>query len=179
MGHLYEEAVKQLPKKVNNVILDQSKPLGTCETCRISQAPQQISRRTPNKPTIPFQEVHFDLIQLEKGFNNDNWVLHLLEKLHDFHFVYILRHKSELTTVLQDFTALVQNQFGCTIQVFFTDGERSLGTAFDQWIASTGITIKTSAPYTPTQNRTAERSGGVIINRARALRLHSNLLSNL
>jgi hypothetical protein len=179
MGHLYEEAVKHLPKTVNGVTLGQSKPLGICETCRISQAPQQISRRTPEKPTIPFQEVHFDLIQVEKGFNNDNWVLHFLEKSCDFHFVYTLQHKSDITTAIQDFTALVENQFGCKIQVFFTDGERSLGKVFEQWAASKGITIKTSAPYTQAQNGSAERSGGVIINRARALKLHSNLPSNL
>jgi hypothetical protein len=114
------------------VILDQSKPLGICETCRISQALQQISRRTPDKPTVLFQEVYFDLIQFEKGFNNDNWVLYLLEKLYNFYFVYILQQKSKITTVLQDFTALVQNQFGYTIQVFFTDSKRLLGTVFDQ-----------------------------------------------
>ena len=47
------------------------------------------------------------------------------------------------------------------------------------WIASEGIILETSAPYTPAQNGTAERSGGVIINRAREMRLQSNLPANL
>jgi len=44
MGHLYEEAIKRLPQAARGVAIDLSKPLGTCETCRLSYALQQISR---------------------------------------------------------------------------------------------------------------------------------------
>jgi len=40
MGYLNEEAVKRLPQAATGVIIDQSKPLGVCETCCLSQAPQ-------------------------------------------------------------------------------------------------------------------------------------------
>src|SRR5204863_1388254 len=60
-----------------------------------------------------------------------------------------------------------------------TDGERSLGKKFQDWIKSKGITLETSAPYTPEQNGSAERSGGVIISRARAMRVHANLPEHL
>src|SRR4051812_5390260 len=92
MGHLNEEAVKHLPQAVTGVIVDQSnsKPLGICETYRLSQAPQQISRRPLEKSTRPFQQVHFDLIPLEEAFNGDHWVLHFLEDLSKFNFVYTL-----------------------------------------------------------------------------------------
>ena len=47
------------------------------------------------------------------------------------------------------------------------------------WIATKGIILETSAPYTPAQNGSAERSGGVIINRARELRRQGQLPANL
>ena len=79
MSHLYEEAVKKLPQAATGIILNQSKPLGICEVCRTSQAPQQISRRMPERATRPFQQVHFDFIQLEEAYNHDNWILHFLD----------------------------------------------------------------------------------------------------
>ena len=91
MGHLNEEAVKRLPQAATGVIIDQSKPLGVCETCRLSQAPEQISRRPSEKSTRPFQKVHFDLIQLAEGYNGDNWVLHFLDDLSKINFMYTLR----------------------------------------------------------------------------------------
>ena len=71
MGHLYEEAVRHLPQAADGVTLDPSKPLGICETCRISSAPEQISRRTPPRATKPFEWVYFDLIQMEEGYNGN------------------------------------------------------------------------------------------------------------
>ena len=80
-----------------------------------------------------------------------------------------MRQKSQATATVQEFAALVQNQFKRKIEIFHTDGERSLGNDFMNWIASEGIILETSAPYTPAQNGTAERSGGVIINRAQEM----------
>jgi hypothetical protein len=109
MGHLYEEAIKKLPLAVNGVVLDQSEPLGVCEVCRISYAPQLISRRTPERATRPFKKVHFDLIQLKEAYNRDNYIIHFLEDLTRFNFVYTIRQKSEKTGVIKDFKALVKN----------------------------------------------------------------------
>jgi hypothetical protein len=45
-----------------------------------------------------------------------------------------------------------------------SDGEKSLGKNWDDFIADEGITFMPSPPYTPSQNGYAERSGGVIIS---------------
>ena len=179
MGHLYEEAVKHLLTAVNGATIDQSELVGICEICRISQAPQQISRRKPVQATRPFQRVHFDLIQFQEGFNGDHWILHFVDEYSKFHFVYTLRNKSDATRTIKRFTAFIWNQYKCKIQIFHTDGERSLGNDFTDWIATEGISIEITAPDTPAQNGSAERSGGVIINRARALGLQGQLPSKL
>ena len=148
MGHLHEEAIKKLPQSVNGVVLDQSKSIGTCEVCRTSQAPQKISRRTPERATRPFQKVHFDLIQLNEGYNHDNWAIHFLEDLSRFNFVYTMHDKGETTAVVKEFKALVKRQFKYDIEIFHTDGETSLGNDFNNWKASEGIIIEKLAPYT-------------------------------
>lgn len=60
--------------------------------------------------------------------------------------------------------------------VFFrSDGEKSLDNNFRQFLSDRGITFETSAPGTPPQNGHSERSGGVIIAKARAMRIGANL----
>ena len=44
-----------------------------------------------------------------------------------------------------------------------------------QWIQQEGLTVERSAPYTPQQNGAAERSGGVIIAKARTMRIEAHL----
>ena len=65
------------------------------------------------------------------------------------------------------------------IQIFKRDGERTLGRAYKKWIKKKGIKEEISAPYTPEQNGAAERSGGVLIAKARAMRIEGNLPEDL
>jgi hypothetical protein len=48
-----------------------------------------------------------------------------------------------------------------------------------KWIRSKGYKYETTAPYTPAQNGPAERSGGVIMRRSRAMRIEARLPANL
>ena len=119
-----------------------------------------------------------DLIQMMEGFNGDKWVLHFLDTMR-LNFVYTLPTKSLLTSTIQQFTAFVRRRFGFKIKIFHSDNERTLGENFDTWIKENGYTFESSAPYTTEQNGAAERSGGMIITRARAIRISANLPENL
>jgi hypothetical protein len=74
---------------------------------------------------------------------------------------------------------MARNRYGYRTRYFRTDGERTLGGKFNNLIASLGITTERSAPATPAQNGAAERSGGVIVIKARCLRITANLPANL
>lgn len=63
--------------------------------------------------------------------------------------------------------------------IWRTDGEKSLGGKVDALISVEGITIERSAPATQAQNGAAERSGGLIITKARCLRITAHLPTNL
>jgi hypothetical protein len=60
-----------------------------------------------------------------------------------------------------------------------SDRERSLGDNFTNWIKAEGITFDPLAPYIPEQNSSAERSGEMIIQRARAIKVHASLPEDL
>ncbi len=75
--------------------------------------------------------------------------------------------------------AFVQTRYNCTVQVLRSDGDPGLGGTFYQWIKDNGYTFESSAPYTHEQNSAAEYFRGVIIRRARAMRIYANLPKNL
>ena len=55
----------------------------------------------------------------------------------------------------------------------------SLGNEFDDWTADKGITVEYLAPNTPEQNGPAKRSRGVIITKARCMRIEARLPEEL
>ena len=74
---------------------------------------------------------------------------------------------------------IAENQYQQRITFLRTDGEKSLGQAFENLLTEHGIQSERTAPYTPAQNGKSERSGGVIIQKARCMRIGANLPHHL
>jgi hypothetical protein len=94
-------------------------------------------------------------------------------------FPLINKGQATLLKVLKEFIAFVQTRYDCTVRMLCSDGEKGLGDNFEEWIKAEGLTFELSVPYTPEQNGAAEHSGGVIIRRARAMRIHARLPESL
>jgi hypothetical protein len=112
---------------------------------------------------------------------NSRYVLHFLCRYTGMNHVYILPNKDQETVLrtIQDFTTYIKRRWGLTIRIFQLDGEKSLGRKWNSWIATAGITEHRTAPDTSEQNGGSERSGGVIIQRSRALQIDSKLPKHL
>jgi transposase InsO family protein len=82
--------------------------------------------------------------------------------LNDFsHYVWTfpLRHKSDVNATIQNFYALVQNQFRCTIQSLQCDnGTKFINSTLRQFLITRGVTYRLSCPYTSAQNGKVERA---------------------
>src|ERR1700684_2188175 len=96
------------------------------------------------------------------------------------HYGYTFRKKSDARATVQDFTAFVKRLYDQDILVWHTDGEKALEQrSFGDWLREEGFIFETSAPYTQAQNGSAERAGGVIMRKARAMRIEAKLPENL
>jgi hypothetical protein len=74
----------------------------------------------------------------------------------------------------------MKKQFNITVKVIETDNEMvTVKQEVERWCASLSIRLEPSAPDTQAQNGGAERLGGVIKEKARAIRLDANLLWEL
>ena len=179
LGHPQPDAIEHLSTAVAGTKLSKGPSTIECEVCSLSKAHRRISRRPAAHSTKPFERVHLDLVQMTYGFNHRRWFIHFLCDHTRMNHVDTLPQKSGALQSIKDFAAWIRNRYDISIRFLHLDGETSLGNAFNRWIAKKGITVEQSAPYTPEQNGAAERSGGVIIFKARSMRIGARLPEDL
>lgn len=76
---------------------------------------------------------------------------------------------------LQTFVKFLKTQYSITVAVIETDNETFQSADAQRWREDQSIAVEPSAPDTQAQNGGAERSGGVIKEKWRAMRLDANL----
>jgi len=69
-----------------------------------------------------------------------------------------MENKDEASIKLQQYLVLIECQYGyIPKRVRIDQGRKYLTNKFHTWCADQGITIETTAPYSPSQNGVAER----------------------
>ena len=149
--------------------------------CRLAKAKNIISRRPfqEHPTTKPLERVHYDLIQLDQAQNGDLWVSHFICVYTKFNWLWTHRKKSQATLFVERIINLTIYYYGQRIRFLHSDGKRALGDIFNKLIKDNSIVWESTAPYIPNQNGLIERSGGVIITKARTIALAAHILINL
>jgi Reverse transcriptase (RNA-dependent DNA polymerase) len=182
LGHPNSTAITKLENATEGAkVTDAVSSSGNCVTCHLSKAHEIVSRR-PGKedPALtPLARVSYDLIEFAPAYNNEKWVSHFRCYYTTMDWVYTHTKKSQAVDVVKEFINMVHTRYNKSIRYLRTDGERSLGRIFDDFIATQGITTERSALDTPAQNGGAERAGGVIVRKARCIRITSSLPSSM
>src|SRR5436309_9957669 len=83
LGHCGPKVIQHLADERNEISISNGHRPATneCETCTISKAHQIISRRPAQRVEKPFERVHFDLIEFERGFDGSQYVLYFMDDL--------------------------------------------------------------------------------------------------
>ncbi|GAB2291669.1 hypothetical protein Dimus_038168 [Dionaea muscipula] len=119
----------------------------------------------------------------------DVWGPYAVSTIHGYHFfltivddhsravwLYLLKHKYEVSSILEHFFAMVSTQFQASVQVVRSDnGTEFCNSACTTLFSQRGIIHQTSCVDTPQQNGRVERKHRYILEMARALRFQSNL----
>src|SRR6202012_4389466 len=152
-----------------------------CETCRLAKATELVSRARDRE--IPeddaFHRVSCDILQLEPGYNGDEYVVHFQCFKTAFNLVFCEPRRGGIANVFHLFLVHVQTQYNKTVRIIRIDNESAVGENVKNLLKVRGIHLENSAPHTPAQNGHAERHGRSIVTKARALRLSANLPHNL
>ena len=183
LGHVAPRVVWKTADMVDGIKIkgnpSESTETDICEVCKLSHAPRQISRRPIGQTFGQYGRIHFDLVQFPPGYNGHKWMTHFYVEGIRFHWLYTHTFKSERREAVQKFIALVKNWWNLPIRAFHYDNEQSAGDKVEAFLNNCGIIVSHSIADHPEQNGPAERSGGVIIEMARHLRIEGQLPNQL
>jgi hypothetical protein len=127
-----------------------------------------------------FFRVTYDLMFLNKSDLNDHeWVSHFVCSIIDFNIVDSHRIKSKAIDLMKQIINLIKTRFKRKVVFFRSDDERVLNENFDDFMTQKDITYESSAFDTSIQNDHSKKKKHILIIRARAMRLKTNLSSYL
>lgn len=178
LGHPGPRALEHLVQQSEGVKIV-GLPTVKCDACGRSKSKRLIKRIPRAILEGPGERVALDFHDYEEGSNTKEKSQMLIMCrvtgiLWDFYFKDN-RPARSIIRALQIFVTFMKTQFGITVKVIETDNETFRSADAQRWKDDQGIAIEPSAPDTQAQNGGAERSGGVIKEKARAMRLDANL----
>lgn len=124
------------------------------------------------KPTQVGERVDFDLIGplSTPSLSNARYILLTKVKFSGYSHIYVMKTKDETCEKLTEFLSQFENDSGHRVKAVQTDnGSEFVNENVRRLFAVEHVDFRTSAPYTPEQNGTAERNNRIIIETVRTL----------
>ncbi|KAM4067532.1 integrase core domain-containing protein [Hirsutella rhossiliensis] len=128
----------------------------------------------------PCQEIWIDWTELTPDFEGYVRVMFITDAYSGMVFPYFLKtyHSKHHLAALRDFVSWMKLRFDYTVKIVRSDGELFTN-KIKKWLRKKGISAEKSASNTQAQNGGAERSGGIVIERARKMRIAAGLPHDL
>lgn len=183
LGHPGPNALEHLVQQSEGVRIV-GVPTVKCDACGISKSKRLIRRQPRTILEGPGERVAVDFHDYEEESNTKEKSQMLITcrvtaMIWDFYFKGNRTARSIISS-LNNFFRFMERQFGIAIKVLECDNELfSVKAEVNRWLEAQGIRVEPSAPDTQAQNGGAERSGGVVKEKGRAMRLDANLPRNL
>lgn len=178
LGHLDHDAIKYLPEstKGSKITGDPKSYDKACPTCRLVNAKEIVSRVPATRAYLPFERLHWDIIQMNPGLDNSEYASHFQCDRTTMNYTFPIQNKSE-HSLLWSFQQMIPiaESLGFIVRYLHTDGERGVGIRFKSYLVEKGIRLEVSTPDTKQQNGKAERSGAIIVRKVTALRQSAGL----
>lgn len=184
LGHLGYSNLLKLSKNnmVNNlnfgkkIEINQSEKCGVCIESKMSKLP--FRKKADHYTKRPLEMVHSDICGPIDPVTHDckRYFVTFLDDYTHFTMVYLLENKSDIFECFKNYEAIVTSKFNLKISVLVCDnGREYFSNNFKTFCASKGIQFHNTIPYTPELNGVAERLNRTILEKARAMIIHSKL----
>ncbi|KAJ8129613.1 hypothetical protein O1611_g4017 [Lasiodiplodia mahajangana] len=181
LGHPGPEVLNHLPGHSKGVRVKGTTSV-ECDACGRSKAKRKIRRQTREKPSRPGQRIAVDFLDLEPDSEGFWSAMLCTDRYSGYVFdVYLKRRTADaLVEAFKYLLGVLANQYHIKPEVLECDNEIVKAEALESFLRQEQhIRIEPSAPHTQAQNGGAERSGGVIKEKARAMRMGAKLPSFL
>ncbi|KAL2232434.1 UNVERIFIED_CONTAM: Retrovirus-related Pol polyprotein from transposon RE1 [Sesamum indicum] len=163
---------------ISSLNLNKSIEPPVCHVCPLAKQARTPFPSSTSTSSILFELVHVDIWGPYKqpSIGGCHYVLTLVDDYSRVTWTYLMRYKSQTTSLLSSFIKQVQTQFGLQVRSLRTDnGPEFLASSCQELIKNHGIIHQKSCIYTPQQNGVVERKHKHLLQVARALMFESHL----
>lgn len=139
---------------------------------------QHVSSKTKEKLQIVYSDVCGPI--QTKSLGGNRYFVSFIDDFFRKLWVYLIKRKSEVLEVFQNFKTMVERSSGQLIKVLRTDGGGEYTSrVFERLCEKEGIEHQVTLPYTPQHNRIAERKNRTIMNMVCSMLNAKKLLKDL
>lgn len=142
-----------------------------CEVCELAKHKRVPFSLSNNRSPIPFYLIHSDIWGPSSvpNVSGARWFVSFIDDCTRVTWIFLLKNKSDVSTVLPNFLSMVKNQFGVSIKRFRSDNARDyFNQILTPFFQREGIIHESSCVHTPQQNGIAERKNGHLLDVTRA-----------
>ncbi|XP_069361062.1 uncharacterized protein [Maniola hyperantus] len=179
LGHLSFNYMKILRDEMAEGINFKDPEEVQCVSClKGKQTKLPFPKKKAKRATEILELVHSDVCgPIETpSFSGKRYFITFIDDKTRKTFVYFLREKSEVFSVLVEFKILAESQTGRKLKIIRTDnGTEYVNKRVSEFLKQNGIVHQLTVDYTPAQNGVSERANRTIVERARSMLAEANL----
>ena len=182
-GHISPTTLDCISKAkiVDGLLIDQSsKPSNTCEACiQAKQAHKPFPKEAENRSKTPGERVMSDVwgpARVE-SIGKWKWYISFIDDCTRNGQVLFMKQKSKATRRIKEHCTKTHRKFSKWPEwIRIDNGKELINEEIKKWTAERGITLETTAPYSPSQNRVAEHFNQMLLELACTKIISKNLL---
>lgn len=179
LGHPGPSTLEHLVQRTQGVRI-KGIPTAKCDACGKAKLKRQVRRAPRTNNEGPGERLSIDFHSYEEGSSTKEKSQMLVTDRFSG-FLWDFYHKDNRTAktiilFLGTIVRFLRKQYNITVKIIECDGEiTATKPEVARWAVAQSIILEPSSPDTQAQNGGAERSGGVIKDKARTMRLDANL----
>ncbi|CAM8930112.1 unnamed protein product [Rhodiola kirilowii] len=177
MGHLPVNKLKKMLSSLpDNIELDDCDV--HCQVCPMAKQARLPFPLSQHKSVESFELVHADVWGPfpTSTVTGCKYFLTLVDDFSRSTWTFLMKQKSEVSSIVIQFFHLIETQFNRNIKIFRSDnGSEFFNSVLKDFLIMRGCIHQSSCTYTPQQNGVVERKHRHLLDVARAIRLQANL----
>ena len=165
---------KLFPQLFSQLIVSDFK----CDVCERAKSHRVSFPISMNKSPAPFMVVHSDVWGPTNtpSLNGSRWFVSFIDDHTRMTWICLMKSKSEVSSLFQQFHKMIATQYQTNIQVIRTDNRGEfINHSLKDYLNTHGIIHQTTCPYTPQQNGVAERKNRHLLEVVRAFLFEAHM----
>jgi hypothetical protein len=166
-----------LEKLVPSLFTNKNSESFKCEVCQLSKQIHSSDPTISYKSSHPFAIIHSDVWGPSpvKNITGTRWFVFFVDDHTRLTWLFLMKEKSKVSQIFQNFHSMIQTQFHTKIQILKTDNAKEyFNSELNTYCLNQDILHISSCVDTPQQNGVAERKNRHLLEVARSLMFPNN-----